>query len=269
MRFDPGFNGDDTDNGKWFLQCKDRITGESDNNIINGQIFYRIHEADYRSKPTTTDTWYERVNDTRDANERTYKLRYVIPKYLENARDPINGFAIKTRTDDTRRLVPQRILLKPVSGNVYGARFENPQQPGEFIGFTQAQFDADDTLNELSAYDPYRRPLTGEDQDVDYRAFARFSSGIQSTIQSGRYVQDALDPTIEYLELTVFDHSIDTRNFPGLRNEIFTTVKISAPQGGEFVTNKTEKISTNSISFSGNSSGTAYVHAYYLSLIHI
>ena len=263
MRFDPGFNGDDTDNGKWFLQCKDRITGESDNNIIYNEIFYRIQEPDYSSKPTTTDTWYERVNDTREADERTYKLRYVIPKYLENARDPINGFAIKTRTDDTRRLVPQKVLLKPVSGNVYGARFENPQQPGEFIGFTKSQFDADDTLNDLNSYDPFRRPLTGEDQDVDYRAFARFSSGIQTTIQSGRYVQDDLDPSINYLELTLFDHGVDTRNFPGLRNEIFTTVKISAPQGGEFVANKTEKISGNAVSFAGNSSGTAFIHAYY------
>jgi hypothetical protein len=263
MRFDPAFNGTDTDNGKWYLQCKDRITGESDNNIIYSQIFYRIHEADYSSKPTTTDTWYERVNDTRGANERTYKLRYVIPKYIENARDPINGFVIKTRTDDTRRLVPQKVLLKPVSGNVYGARFENPQQPGEFIGFTKTQFDADDTLNDLNAYDPFRRPLTGEDQDVDYRAIARFTSGISATIQSGRYVQDTLDADIEYLELTLFDHGIDTKNFPGLRNEIFTTVKISAPQGGEFVANKTEKIVGNSVSFAGNSSGTAYIHAYY------
>ena len=261
MRFDPTFNGDDTDNGKWYLQCKDRST--EDQNTVWREIFYRIHEPDYSSKPTTTDTWYERIADTRDANERTYKLRYVIPKYIENARDPINGFVIKTRTDDTRKLVPQKLLLKPVSGNVYGARFENPQQPGEFIGFTQEQFDADDTLNELSAYDPYRRPLTGEDQDIDYRAIARFNSGVAATIQSGRYVEDALDSAINYLEITVFDLGIDTKNFPGLRNEILTTVKISAPQGGAFVANKTQSIVSNSVGFGGNSSGTAYIHGYF------
>jgi len=263
MRFDPGFNGADTDNGKWYLQCTDRITGESDNSIIYQEIFYRIHESDYSSKPTTTDTWYERISDTRGADERTYKLRYVIPKYIENARDPINGFVIKTRTDDTRKLVPQKLLLKPVAGNVYGARFENPQQPGEFIGYTKTQFSADDTLNDVNAYDPYRRPLTGENQDTDYRAIARFTSGVAATIQSGRYVEDVLDPAINYLEITVFDHSIDTKNFPGLRNEILTTVKISAPQGGSFVANKTQSISNNAVSFAGNSSGTAYIHAYY------
>lgn len=263
MRFDPTFNSSETTNGKWYIQCKDRITGEFDNNIIYNEIFYRIFEPDYSSKPTTTDTWYERINDTRDANERTYKLRYVIPKYIENARDPINGFVIKTRTDDTRKLLPQKVLLKPVAGNVYGARFENPQQPGELIGFTKEDFDSNDTLNETSSYDPYRRPLTGEDQDINYRAYVRFSSGIQSTIQSGRYIEDKLDPSIKYLELTLFDHAVDTRNYPGLRNEIFTTVKISSPQGGSFVSNKTQSINTNQISFSGNSSGTAYVHAYY------
>ena len=60
--------------------------------------------------------WFTRLKDEREADDRTYKLRYVIPKYLENARDPINGFVIKTRTDDTRKLVPQKVLLKPVAG---------------------------------------------------------------------------------------------------------------------------------------------------------
>ena len=266
MRFDPGFSGDDTDNGKWYLNCKDRITGESDTNLIYTQIFYRIHQSDYASKPTTTDTWYERISDSvesRGADERTYKLRYVIPKYLENARDPINGFAIKTRTDDTRRLVPQTVLLKPVTGNVYGARFENPEQTGEFIGFTDAQLKADPTLKLDKAYDPYRRPAIGDAADTDYRAIARFTSGVAATIQSGRYVPDPLDANIQYLELTLFDHGIDTKNFPGLRNEILTTVKINAPQGGAFVANKTQNTVGNSVSFSGNSSGTAYIHGYF------
>ena len=73
-----------------------------------------------------------------------------------------------------------------------------------------------------------------------------FTSGIQATIQSGRYVKDNLDPSIEYLELTLYDHTIDTRNFPGLRNEILTTVKITAPQGGNFEVSKTENLGSSS-----------------------
>ena len=181
----------------------------------------------------------------------------VIPSYLQNARDPINGFVIKTRTDDTRKLVPQKVLLKPVVGSVYGARFQNPVDASEFIGDTSG------------TYDPYRRDTTGS--GIEYRAFAKFTSGIQATIQSGRRVKDILDDSIEYLELTLFDHGVDTKNFPGLRNETFTTVKITSPQGGNFVTSKVDNLasSTNAVSFAGNSSGLANIHAYYLSLIHI
>ena len=100
---------------------------------------------------------------------------------------------------------------------------------------------------------------------IEYRSFARFTSGIQATIQSGRKVKDILDDSIEYLELTLFDHGVDTKNFPGLRNETFTTVKITSPQGGNFVTSKVDNLasSTNAVSFAGNSSGLANIHAYY------
>ena len=261
MRFDPGFTDNVTTTGKWYIQCKDDVSGKPDG-IKKENIFWRINEADYADRPRSTDMWYERLDDTRDADDRTYKLRFVIPKYLANARDPINGFVLKTRTDDTRKLVPQKILLKPVTGTVYGARFDNPVQAGEYIGYNTSDF-ITNNLNLDSQYDPFRKDQTG--LGIEYRAFARFNSGIQSTIQSGRYVEDALDSSIKYLELTLFDHTIDSRNFPGLKNEILTTVKITAPQGGEFATNKTQNTANdpNVVSFSGNSSGLANIHGYY------
>ena len=255
MRFDPAFTNDVADTGKWYIQCKNDVTGQPDS-IKKENIFWRINESDYADRPRSTDMWYERLDDTREADERTYKLRFVIPKYLENARDPINGFVLKTRTDDTRKLVPQKILLKPVTGTVYGARFENPRQAGEFIGYADADFTTNN-LNTDVAYDPYL--------SIDNRAFAKFNSGIQATIQSGRYVEDVLDPSIKYLELTVFDHTINATDFSGLTNEILTTVKITAPQGGDFVTNKTDNspTDTNAAEFTGNSSGQCNIHAYY------
>lgn len=259
MRFDPAFTDANTSLGKWYIQVKDKVTSQP-SSVYKTQIMWRLHESDYSDRPRTTDMWYTRLNDTRDADDRTYKIRYVIPKYLENARDPINGFVLKTRTDDTRKLIPQKILLKPVTGSVYGARFENPVQAGEYIGYTKAQFTSN-SLNTSAAYDSYKKDLTG--QGIEYRAFARFNSGIQSTIQGGRYVTDALDPNIKYLELTVYDHTVDSKNYPGLRNEIFTTVKITAPQGGDFVYNKTQNILANKVFFTGNSSGFAYIHGYY------
>ena len=261
MRFDPGFTDATTTTGKWFIQCKDEVTGQPDS-VKKNNIFWRISETDYNDRQRSTDMWYQRLDDNRDKDERTYKIRMVIPKYLENARDPINGFVLKTRTDDTRKLVPQKILLKPVVGTVYGARFENPVQAGERIGYSSSDFTSNN-LNLEAQYDPYKKDQTGS--GIEYRAFARFTSGVQATIQSGRYVTDNLDSSIQYLELTVNDHTIDTRNFPGLRNEILTTIKISAPQGGNFEVSKTENLanSANAVSFAGNSSGLANIHAYY------
>ena len=260
VKFDPTFSRLTNKTGKWYVNCKDEASGGVVQSVREENIIWRIKQQDLADRNRTTDMWFTRLEDSRAANDRTYKLRYVIPSYIENARDPINGFVIKTRTDDTRKLVPQKVVLKPVVGSVYGARFENPRQAGEYIGFTSTQLSAAG-LNPDASYDPYKKDQTG--LGVDYRAYARFSSGIQATIQSGRYVEDQLDPSITYLELTVHDHGVDTKNFPGLRNESFTTVKINAPQGGEFVTNKTESVAANQIQWSGNSSGIANVHAYY------
>jgi len=255
MKFDPAFTDGSTSTGKWYINCRD--DSAQPQSVLNDNIFWRISQSDYSDRQRSTDMWYERLEDDRDKDDRTYKLRYVIPSYLENARDPINGFVLKTRTDDTRKLVPQKIVLKPVTGTVYGARFENKQNPGEFIGQTASQlagFDQD------SLYDPFRKEV-----GVEYREFAKFASGVQATIQSARYIPDAIDETIEYLELTVFDHAIDTRNFPGLRNEVLTTVKITAPQGGAFVTDKADNQAgdTNYARFEGNTSGNCNIHAYY------
>ena len=260
VKYDPAFTNAVTSTGKWYLSVKDEGSDSITQSIRDTNILYRIHQTDYSDRPRTTDTWFTRLEDKRGADDRTYKLRYVIPQYLENARDPINGFVIKTRTDDTRKLVPQKVLLKPVAGTVYGARFANPVQAGEYIGYTGEDLASAGITNLSNVYDPYRKDQTG--QGIEYRAFAKFNSGIQATIQSGRYVEDPLDSNKSYLELTLFDHGVDTLNFPGLRNESFTTVQINAPQGGEWVTNKTESISDNQIEWTGHSSGIANIHAY-------
>jgi len=264
MRFDPAYSTLENTTGKWYLQVKNESDEDSvDPSVYQSSILWRLHDKAYNDdsgKVKTTDTWFTRLEDTRDADERIYRLRYVIPKYLENARDPINGFVIKTRTDDTRKLVPQKILLKPVSGNVYDAYFENPRQSGERIGWTTDEI-LDANLSTDAAYDPYRKDLTGA--GINYELYIRTSSFVKATVQSGRFIQDELDENIKYLELTVYDLGIDTVNASGLRNETFTTVKITAPQGGAFVTNKTQSTVENQVSFTGFSSGLANIHGYF------
>ena len=77
------------------------------------------------------------------------------------------------------------------------------------------------------------------------------------TIQSGRYFTEQSSGD-ELLELTVFDLGIENT---GLLNETFTTVKITTPQGGSFVADKTQSNSTNRVDWYGNSSGYAFIHA--------
>ena len=261
VRFDPGFTNTVADTGKWFVNCKNEA--DTDNvpaTTYEQNIIWRVNQQDLADRNRSTDMWFTRIEDKREADDRTYKLRYVIPKYLENARDPINGFVIKTRTDDTRKLVPQKVLLKPVAGNVYTADFRNPVQAAEKIGMDAAEF-ATAGLDEDLSYDPYRKDLTND--GIQYAKFAKFNSGIQATIQSASKVADPLDPFKQYLELTVFDHTINAVDFSGLKNETFTTVKINAPQGGDWIVNKTEQTEASRVYWGGYSSGLANIHQYF------
>ena len=245
MMFDPTYVNPNTTPiiyGKWYIQV------ENDNGT--DQIIKRLREyADGIDK--TNDSWFERIKDERPANDRLYRLRYVVPQYLKSVRDPLNGFTIKTRTDETRRLVPQKLVLKPVSGNVTKARFSNPVQSNEYIGYTKADF-INFSLNDEVAYDPYKKDLVANTQ---FAKVVTTQNYISMTIQSGRYITQGSD---DYLELTVFEQGVTN---PALTNTKFTTVKITAPQGGSFVANKTQSVVGNRIDWAGNSTGYGYLHA--------
>ena len=101
-------------------------------------------------------------------------------------------------------------------------------------------------------YDPYENPLQIE-----------FQSKIATTIQSARTIQ--VDPQgtgtlVNRLELTVFDHTIVNQQ---LKNEIFTVVEIGVPQGAGIQTDIFNSNDNNYVSWTGNTSGYGYVHAYY------
>jgi len=158
------------------------------------------------------------------------------------------------RKDETRKLLPQKLVLRPVAGSVTKARFFNPVQLNEVIGYTAQDF-ITNSLNEENAYDPYKKDIVGGTQ---YAKIIETQNYVSMTIQSGRYFIDANDGN-EYLEMTVFDQGITNL---GLLNESFTTVKITAPQGGTFVADRTQSLdSTNRIEWFGNSSGYGYLHA--------
>ena len=145
MRFDPTFtNAAVADKGKWFLQVEPNSSGAP---ATSQEILARLHDVEYNDasgNTKTNDTWYTRLKDDRTADDRIYRFRYVIPSYLKSVRDPLNGFTLKMRKDETRKLLPQKIVLKPSSGNaVSKATFNNTTDSGqanEIIGMTSAQF---------------------------------------------------------------------------------------------------------------------------------
>ena len=114
------------------------VKPESAGGLDPNAILTRFHAADFldgTGNLFTPDTFFERIEDDRTPLDRIYRLRYVIPKYLQTVREPLNGYVIKTRTDDRRRLKPQRFLLEPFSnGAPTIAQFENPARAGEKLG---------------------------------------------------------------------------------------------------------------------------------------
>ena len=231
-------------------------------------ILDRIRVDDFATKDKTPDTWFERVEDTRSKQDRIYRLRYVVPRYLRSVRDPLRGFVIKARNDSTRRLPSQKILLKPTSTGANVAEFSISNStaavvgktPGrEYLGFRSTEHGP----NFESLYDPYN-PETQSSIDLTPRFRKRITTDSKITF----YAQSAKKKLVagtEYLELNVFDVGVEEQGF---KEKIFTTVKIDAPQGGtgRFVANIANlpnSDTSNTITWEGASKGRGRVHAYF------
>ena len=261
--------------GQWYLQVKSyNDDGENPATSILRRITKPEDTTYSGSAPASTrsnDTWFERVNDKRIPEDRVYKLRYVIPKYLETVRDPLNGFVIKLRTDTKRRLRPQKIVLKPVDINLHStsdsynstsvATFLNNgtfddtglyTNPAEKLGRTLTSYENE---NVTPLYDPYVNPKVIE----TIGSKTAFSVQSAKVVTQSRF-ENGVNVPYKYLELTAFDHTIVNQ---GLKNESFTVVQIDAPQGIGFTANTSVSNETNLIQWSGHSSGTGFLHGYF------
>ena len=243
LRFDPTYTDSTNDSGLWFLQVKDDTATNTESIIARLQSPIGDY-ADDSGKIRTNDTWFERVVDNRDKKDRVYRLRYVIPEYLTTVRDPLNGFVIKIRTDNTRRLLPQKITLVPKDDQTPAlANFYNPLQVNEQLGLTNAEYAA---LSIEPSYDPYFSPKTVTS--------SKTKSRIAFDIQSAKKNADG------NLELVVFDYGITNQQ---IKNETLTVIEITSPQSGSFVAKDFTFDSTTQVTWSGYSSGIGYVHGYF------
>ena len=77
----------DTTKNQWFIHT---LAGNNTVNSIHpqsGSIYSGAEDLDI--------TYFLRRDDDRSIDEKVYKLRYVVPKELINARDPIEGFVLQ------------------------------------------------------------------------------------------------------------------------------------------------------------------------------
>ena len=204
--------------GNWYINISPSIDLAASNSF-----FAKLKELKEQSQRFTSDSWYTRVSDERTKEDRVYRLRYVIPKYLQSVRDPLNGFVIKARTDTTRNLVAQKITVQSTAGGGVNA---DSLLTALGLGTESSTYDAE-SPDQLTKY-------VLSDSEFRYK------------IRSGRKIDS------NQIELLVYDHEVN----PELKGNRFTVAKVNAPQNN---TNFTEGAVIN---WTGNSSGTAEVHKF-------
>ncbi len=230
LRYDPEMIASPNRNGLWYLNVQN--TGSQPN-----QIYQRISTLDdYVNEEiiTTSNTYIKRINDRRREDDRIYRLRYVVPKEVDNVREPLLGYILKIRTDENRRLRPQKIVLEAVDGTTDLPTFYGSSPTVDSGGNNLP------VQNDFN-YDPY---LTGNAKSLVT------TGGIKFTIESAR---EKVINTVNRIELTVVDHTINTNIAAGTAlasGTILTELKLTSTAGGAFAEG-------SSVAWSGFSDSTA------------
>ena len=163
--------------GNWYINISPSIDPASSNSF-----FAKLNELKEQSQRFTSDSWYTRVSDERTKEDRVYRLRYVIPKYLQSVRDPLNGFVIKARTDTTRNLVAQKITVQSTAGGGVNA---DSLLTALGLGTESSTYDAE-SPDQLTKY-------VLSDSEFRYK------------IRSGRKLDN------NRIELIVYDHEVNQK----------------------------------------------------------
>ena len=125
----------DTSAGQWFIH-----TSATGNTIHNGSSIY-VNATD------DDITYVLRKDDDRSLDEKIYKLRYVVPKELVNAKDPTDGFVLQD-SSSTNVLANTDFSKTTITSNDYG--FDRNTR---FI--SQASFDSTEQLAKIRSDKPH------------------------------------------------------------------------------------------------------------------
>ena len=96
LRYDPT-------QSNWYVAVRADIT-----NKIH-PILTSSNSSNIYSNPSlsnTENTFLRRLSDDRAVADRTYRLRYVIPKTELNARPPLIGYVVRRKTDANNQVIP-------------------------------------------------------------------------------------------------------------------------------------------------------------------
>ena len=94
LRYDPAQEN-------WYLAVKSNTNNGIHQVLTNPNSIYTASTL-----TNTENVYFKRVSDDRQLADRTYRLRYVIPKTELNARPPIVGYVIARRTDANNVIEP-------------------------------------------------------------------------------------------------------------------------------------------------------------------
>jgi len=132
----------DSTNNKWYLQS----TSSSTNTIRSGMISIGVTAINFQSPVA----YIKRKEDNRSLTDRTYRVRYVIPKEATSARIPSDGFVLQESKDveeDTTSTLTNSSQLRNTkiiatatwTSNIATIRTEKPHGflPGDVVKVTQ------------------------------------------------------------------------------------------------------------------------------------
>ena len=127
----------DTTVGQWFVHTDSTSSSNGSTGIF----------ANKGSFTTDSITYVLRKDDDRSLDEKIYKLRYVVPKELVNAKDPTDGFVIQD-SSSTNVLANTDFSKTSITSNDYG--FDRNTR---FI--SQASFDSTENLITIRSDKPH------------------------------------------------------------------------------------------------------------------
>jgi len=241
LRYDPSATTTDK-KGNWYLTVKNNVSSGEPNEIYSQLSNTNLIDYSQDKLDNTDNSYIKRVEDQRRNSDRIYRVRYVIPKELtdgQNVREPLFGFVLKLRTDETRKLLPQDIVLTPPTSVTAPAEFYSPSEITKAVR-TKIENDFN--------YDAY---------SVNNKKVINTKSGCKFTVQSAVY-----DATTNKVKLRVFDHAVNYDSALGTfltSGVTLTQIKLSSATG-TFV--PTSGSTVRDINWNGPAGqGTAELHS--------